>query len=298
MDDCLFCPGCGSAMRKNAAADFTSDECAACGGIFLDKGELNALASEMSGDIEYCSLDGGDHGDRGTRRQCPRCPGVEMHAIALLAVSDITFDACPQCHGFFLDKGEAESMNAVLHRISGAGGAHDYRGQIRGRLVRYDVLRGSSLNTTMDGLHFAATPTLSVTLTAFFSSPLGIGLRVDSEKWADKLRKMLRIFKYQDILVGEPQLDSRYVIQGTDKTRVAAILCSEAVKRALISFHRNRPKIFTEPGQLVIHDDRVEYIEGPYTGREEQICYDVEADSKGVVEILCNLATAFDSCGQ
>ena len=156
---------------------------------------------------------------------------------------------------------------------------------------------GGSCATTY-GLHFAATPTLSVTLTAFFSSPLGIGLRVDSEKWADKLRKMLRIFKYQDILVGEPQLDSRYVIQGTDKTRVAAILCSEAVKRALISFHRNRPKIFTEPGQLVIHDDRVEYIEGPYTGREEQICYDVEADSKGVVEILCNLATAFDSCGQ
>lgn len=294
MDECLSCPGCGSAMRKLPAADFTRDECTACGGIFLDKGELNALATGMSGDIEYCSLDGGDHDDAGPRRHCPRCPGVEMHAIALLAVLDVTFDACPRCHGFFLDKGEVESMNAALDRISGAGGAHDYRGQIRGRLVHSDVLRGTSLRPTLEGVNLA-TPTLSIALTVFFSRPLGIGLRVDSEKWTDKLRKMLGIFKYQDIVIGEPKLDSLYVIEGSDKARVAAILCSGAVKQALISVHRVRPKLFTEPGRLVIHDDRVEYIEGPYGCREEQIRYDVEADPKGVVEVLCNLASAFDS---
>ena len=53
----LTCPGCKSPMETVNEADIKVDRCAHCGGVFLDKDELNVLATGMSGNIEYCSID-------------------------------------------------------------------------------------------------------------------------------------------------------------------------------------------------------------------------------------------------
>jgi Zn-finger nucleic acid-binding protein len=44
----LVCPKCGSPMRTYARNGITIDQCTACHGIFLDRGELEQLISAES----------------------------------------------------------------------------------------------------------------------------------------------------------------------------------------------------------------------------------------------------------
>ena len=43
-------------MQQVREPDFTIDVCPSYGGRFLAKAELNALATGLSGDIEFCSV--------------------------------------------------------------------------------------------------------------------------------------------------------------------------------------------------------------------------------------------------
>ncbi len=44
MTNPLVCPKCGSEMRSYERNGVTVDQCTGCGGLFLDKGELERLA--------------------------------------------------------------------------------------------------------------------------------------------------------------------------------------------------------------------------------------------------------------
>lgn len=44
----LICPKCGGSMRTYARNGITIDQCTACHGIFLDRGELEQLISAES----------------------------------------------------------------------------------------------------------------------------------------------------------------------------------------------------------------------------------------------------------
>ena len=48
MTNTLVCPKCGSEMRSYERNGVTVDQCTGCGGLFLDRGELEALASAES----------------------------------------------------------------------------------------------------------------------------------------------------------------------------------------------------------------------------------------------------------
>jgi hypothetical protein len=41
----MTCPRCGQALQERVEHGVTVDECPGCGGLWLDKGELEALAS-------------------------------------------------------------------------------------------------------------------------------------------------------------------------------------------------------------------------------------------------------------
>lgn len=45
----LTCPRCGAAMAEVAVEQVKADRCTSCGGIFLDKGELELLTYGKSG---------------------------------------------------------------------------------------------------------------------------------------------------------------------------------------------------------------------------------------------------------
>ena len=88
----LRCPNCKTIMERHPEPDVTIDVCPSCGGTFLDKNELNVLATGMSGDIEYCSIDRTTDKDKFPTRLCPKCSEQEMEKVYLLSYSDIVFD--------------------------------------------------------------------------------------------------------------------------------------------------------------------------------------------------------------
>lgn len=77
----LICPGCESAMDTVKDIDIWIDRCSQCGGVFLDRNELNIVATGMSDDIEYCSIDERAHEDKFAARVCPVCPDRPMRKI-------------------------------------------------------------------------------------------------------------------------------------------------------------------------------------------------------------------------
>ena len=90
----IACPNCQTEMKQDVAGDITTEVCPKCGGVFLDKGELNILATGIKGDIELCSIDNDFHENRFQQRSCPKCESQQMTKVNLLRLSDLIFDYC------------------------------------------------------------------------------------------------------------------------------------------------------------------------------------------------------------
>jgi Zn-finger nucleic acid-binding protein len=259
----ISCPGCGSTMRLVREPDIATDFCEGCGGLFLDRGELNVLATGISGDIELCSIDQGVYLDTHPQRSCPKCPDQLMRKQNLLQFSDILFDHCPQCDGFFLDHNEAGLMNAELAKLSDAGGHEEIREYRSGNLIRVDRLTDVSI-TGPAGLMVAQV--FFIRITVFLQDRLALGLRITPEKWTAKLAKALGLYQGEDIESGYPEIDKAYLISCNSSAKAIGLLGSKRLRSALESFVRDAKPIFSMKGRLEILDSGVVYIEGPYTG--------------------------------
>ncbi len=94
------------------------DRCPACGGIWLDRGELNQLIRVPAKQIERIfgtlgrkvSVKGS-----GENRQCPVC-GSLMITYNYDYRSGIWLDACPKGHGIWLDAGELLLLKLYLEK--------------------------------------------------------------------------------------------------------------------------------------------------------------------------------------
>ncbi len=47
----MHCPKCGTQLNEQSRGDVMVDACGSCGGIFLDKGELELLLSQGKGTV-------------------------------------------------------------------------------------------------------------------------------------------------------------------------------------------------------------------------------------------------------
>ena len=92
------------------------DICEKCGSLWLDRGELNKMAFQVEGDIEYCSAKDTE-GALGPIRRCPRCDNTVLHKVSFIEYSDIILDHCKNCGGFWLDGGELDRINETLNGI-------------------------------------------------------------------------------------------------------------------------------------------------------------------------------------
>ncbi len=63
-----------------------------------------------------------------------------MEKVDLLAFSDLIFDFCPSCEGFYFDAREIEAMNKELRKLSEGRTGEEYRAYHDERLVRVDRL--------------------------------------------------------------------------------------------------------------------------------------------------------------
>lgn len=95
----IECPECGTAMERSARSDVEVDCCEACGGVWFDKGEVDAFLERSSKPrlpVEDVMLRTANRGSPG--RQCPACGREELRPGAAY---ELGFIRCHGCHGLF-----------------------------------------------------------------------------------------------------------------------------------------------------------------------------------------------------
>jgi len=114
----LLCPVCRVPMETMRIEGIEIDVCPSCNGIWLDEGELSALAS-----LEPKAFEGVEHilippeekmeeirqSANVSERICPRC-GVKLYTYRYGGNSDIVIDGCERCGGIWLDAGELKKI--------------------------------------------------------------------------------------------------------------------------------------------------------------------------------------------
>lgn len=99
----LRCPTCDASLAHTETAGMTVDTCAACGGAWFDRGELEAHLSrpEARSDVRGAAVPT----SRGPAyRRCPRC-AAPMTPRNWERYSGVVVDVCAR-HGVWVDGGE------------------------------------------------------------------------------------------------------------------------------------------------------------------------------------------------
>ena len=109
--------------RKHEAG-FMVDECPQCDGMWLDKGELEAVKARTEQDFQASELRIPDSMDFSFSRRmqetfgtisCPRC-GATMDTREYEGWSDIVIDVCPKGCGLWLDHNELRALVNVFEK--------------------------------------------------------------------------------------------------------------------------------------------------------------------------------------
>ncbi len=104
-----MCPACSEHLVVYELGGVEIDHCLACGGTWLDHGELERIGAFAGASAERLAraIREAPRGKKGARR-CPRCVRVKLRSFLLDAPSPVELDRCPRCNGIWLDRGEVE----------------------------------------------------------------------------------------------------------------------------------------------------------------------------------------------
>ena len=116
----MNCLNCNTEMTNNLIQtkkdEIAYDICESCGSLWLDAGELDKIAYQVSGSIEFCTKDKVE-GILEKSKKCPRCDDTIMDKVSFVGDDAIVLDHCSNCRGFWLDGGELEEINKELEKI-------------------------------------------------------------------------------------------------------------------------------------------------------------------------------------
>lgn len=117
----MRCPKCKATLKRVKRADVTVDSCELCYGIWLDKGELERIASfrnkESSTAVKAINslLNKDTTAVEEQGCECPICSKT-MQKIKFDTPDDLLVDKCTACAGIWFDKGELISVtDSVEH---------------------------------------------------------------------------------------------------------------------------------------------------------------------------------------
>lgn len=115
----MNCPRCRVALSPVALGPIEVDSCSSCGGLLLDRGELDRAATPHEGDLEYSTLDAEtfSHEDAYGVANCPRCPSEPMKKVEFNIYTGIILDYCGNCRAFWLDGPELGRINEEVRRL-------------------------------------------------------------------------------------------------------------------------------------------------------------------------------------
>lgn len=121
----MKCLSCESEMMNTQVRtkdDLISyDMCEKCGSLWLDAGELDKMAFQVEGSIEYCSQEGMEE-SKTEKLKCPRCKDFNLDRVRFLNQTDIILRHCRNCGGFWLDGGELDLIDKELAKIMPVSG--------------------------------------------------------------------------------------------------------------------------------------------------------------------------------
>jgi Zn-finger nucleic acid-binding protein len=111
----LCCLKCTSILDKAKIEDVEVDHCPACGGLWLDHGEIERISRKMASEIDrlrrlLVAASGPPAVPSEIQGSCPACTAT-MKEVTL---GTIRIDFCPSCKGFFLDRGEIDGAIAAV----------------------------------------------------------------------------------------------------------------------------------------------------------------------------------------
>lgn len=281
----LPCPNCGASMARRSEPDLKYEECPKCGGLFLDQGELNQLATGLSGDIEFCSVDANlGLADRFPARACPRCRET-MKKEVLLFYTDVIFDHCRKCGGWFLDRAELGEMNRFLNKLrESQGGTQDSRTRKGDHWVT--VTRITEVQPTGGGIGpTLGVPVLWTRISVFLRRPLPRGLRIKPETWA---KRFWKLFGSPDAKVGDADFDKAFVVTAEDPASVKSALTGPG-RKALLEFLRSPPARLGYKRAWEVLEDRIVFSFTDW-GRETHRVSD--ADQDRLTDALTKVADA------
>ena len=116
------CPHCELLMKIKTIQGIAVEYCESCQGICLHKGELDKVASETEGSIEYATITDQqlEHQDSRKVIDCPKCYTPSMRKVEFLSVTDVILDRCDNCGALWLDQSELEQINARIASLNDA----------------------------------------------------------------------------------------------------------------------------------------------------------------------------------
>ncbi len=283
-------------MDRVKEPDLVVDRCPECGGTFFDKGELDVLVAGLSG-MHLHLFPEPERQDAHSATKCtkPSCGGETMLKKTISDLSEIIFDYCPKCEGIFLDKGEIQEVSQELEPSTEANLDKKTREYIDG----YLVVEESACVRWDPGSH--ASPEnfwYFVRSSIYFKESLGLGLNMFSEKWTDKLFKGIGLSRKQDIQVGDDQINSRFIIQGTDEKEIISLLSYQNIRKNINLLEEKRLKKAAVKGSFKIIDNKVTYSEGPHIthSKNHVVGYADIADPEGEREAMLNLVKSVEDC--
>jgi Zn-finger nucleic acid-binding protein len=117
----MNCPRDGAPLEVTEVHGVSIRNCRTCGGMLLERGDLNRIAEPTTGDIEFSTLgrDPREHSDEFGVSACPR-DGTAMDKVEFLVETNIILDHCPACRAFWLDGKELARINTEIEGLNEA----------------------------------------------------------------------------------------------------------------------------------------------------------------------------------
>jgi Zn-finger nucleic acid-binding protein len=134
------CPACREPLVAGEMEGLEIDYCAACGGTWLDAGELEQIAERAGAAPDALSRALASAGrPRLNERRCPRC-AKPLREVAVEKPEGVgpavRIDRCPRGDGLWFDRGELKTL--VARFDEGESGAV---ARFIGELFRHDLER-------------------------------------------------------------------------------------------------------------------------------------------------------------
>ena len=114
-----MCSHCNVEMKSQVIKGIEVEYCESCGGICLQKGELDKVTDKTAGSVEFSTITDQQLENVDSKKviACPKCRTPNMRKVEFLSVTDIILDRCDHCGAIWLDKSELEQINTRIAEL-------------------------------------------------------------------------------------------------------------------------------------------------------------------------------------